>query len=133
MEVEQWEKMQAAYTTPDGFTDKSVRGMWFTFDGRLNRMRYFLRVLPVYLLMGAVWAIMHHVWWLGVLYLPILWSFLSLVSRRAHDLGHSPWGWMIAACLPAVNVFAGLYLLFRHGAHGPNRYGLDPTEYPYDV
>lgn len=133
MKVEQWEEMQAAYGTADGFTDKSVTGMWFTFDGRLNRMRYFLRVLPVYLLMGAVTAISQHVWWLCVAYLPILWSLFSLVSRRAHDLGHRPWPFWIAVCLPLVNLFAGLYLLLRHGEHGPNPYGLDPTEYPYDI
>ncbi len=133
MEVEQWEKQQAAYRTADGFTDKSVKGMWFTFEGRLNRMRYFLRVLPVYLLMGAVYAITHHVVWLAVLYLPILWSLLSLVSRRAHDLGREPWPFWIAVCLPVLNIAVGLYLLFKHGTHGANRYGLDPTEYPYDI
>lgn len=153
MEVEQWEKQQAAYQTADGFTDKSVKGMWFTFEGRLNRMRYFLRVLPVYLLMGAVYAITHHVMWLAVLYVPILWSLLSLVARRAHDLGREPPLFWIAVCLPvaagvaglhlhvglgsaacmAVGAVSGLYLLFKHGTHGANRYGLDPTEYPYDI
>lgn len=134
MDVKDWETMKAVYTTADGFTDKSLKGMWFTFEGRLNRMRYFMRVLPVYLLMGTVTAISRHVLWLMILYLPILWSFYSLVTRRAHDLGLRHTAWIfLAACLPVLNVFTGLYLLFRHGEHGPNEYGMDPTEYPYDI
>lgn len=133
MKIEEWETLQAQYTTSDGFTDRSLKGMWFTFDGRLNRMRYFLRVLPVYLLAGAVIVMMQHIWWMGLVYLPVLWSFMSLVARRAHDLGKSQWFWMIGVCLPVLNVVLGLYLLFKHGERGPNQYGLDPTEYPYDV
>ena len=133
MNGKQWETMKAAYTTSDGFTDRSLKGMWFTFEGRLNRMRYFMRVLPVYLLMGAVYAISIHVPWLAVLQLPILWSFYSLVSRRAHDLGHRPVWFFLAACLPVVNVPMGLYLLFKHGEYGANQYGMDPIEYPYDI
>lgn len=133
MKIEEWETLQAQYTTSDGFTDRSLKGMWFTFDGRLNRMRYFLRVLPVYLLAGAVIVMMQHIWWMGLVYLPVLWSFMSLVARRAHDLGKSQWVWMLSACIPPFAFFVGLYLLFKHGERGPNQYGLDPTEYPYDV
>lgn len=133
MKPEQWEEKQAAYGTDDGFTDRSVKGMWFTFDGRLNRMRYFLRVLPIYLLIGAVGAISQHVFWLVVLYVPLLWSLLSLISRRAHDLGYRPWLLMVLHLLPVTSFLAALYLLFFHGTRGANRFGLDPTEYPYDI
>lgn len=133
MEPKQWDELQAEYGTDDGFTDRSLKGMWFTFDGRLNRMRYFLRALPVYLLLGAVGVIVPYVFWLVVLYVPLLWSLLSLISRRAHDIGYRPWLLMLLHLIPLTSPFTALYLCFVHGAHGPNAYGLDPTEYPYDI
>ncbi len=133
MKMEQWDVQQAAYGKPDGFTDRSLKGRWFCFDGGLNRMRFFIRALPVWLLMGAVWAVAQHVFWLYVVYLPLLWSLLSLVSRRAHDLGRGEWPVIIGTFIPVVNFFLSLYLLFAQGTAGPNEYGLDPLEYPYDV
>lgn len=145
MEPEQWDEMRKKYSTDDGFTSKSVKGMWFTFQGRLNRMRYFLRVMPVLLLQAAISYVVPMFLWIGLLYIPLLWSQLSLISRRAHDMGFRPWLLMILSFIPMllpgvfqlvgllIGMVTQLYLLIMKGDKGPNKFGLDPLEYPFDI
>jgi uncharacterized membrane protein YhaH (DUF805 family) len=51
-------------------------------------------------------------------------AFIPIV-RRLHDLDRSGW-WALFAFVPLVNFIFGLYLLFKRGTEGPNRYGADP-------
>lgn len=152
---ESWEEQQKRYPYGDGFTDKSLRGMWFDFHGRLNRMRYFMRALPVYLLLGAVSAMSGSFPWLAIVYIPLFISLVSLMTRRAHDMNYRPYlllfmflapFWAVLAYLFTGNAifavfilpmnllafFTSVYFLIMKGTKGPNKFGLDPLEYPYD-
>lgn len=123
----------AARRQEDGFSSRTIRGLWFTFGGRLNRMRYFMRVLPVYLLAGAVSSVVEQFFWIGLLYFPILWATLSLISRRSHDMGYRPWLLMILSFIPILGLATTVYLLIMKGDSGPNRFGPDPLEQPFDI
>lgn len=152
---ESWEEQQKRYPHGDGFTDKSLRGMWFDFHGRLNRMRYFMRVLPIYLLLIAASLATKYVAWLAIVYIPLFISLFSLMTRRAHDMNYRPWVllflflmplWtfilllatkevLLAAMMLPMNLLScctSLYFLIMKGTKGPNKFGLDPLEYPYD-
>ncbi|MDD4737447.1 MAG: DUF805 domain-containing protein [Kiritimatiellae bacterium] len=113
---------------PSGMSGKAVGGAvaragWFTTEGRLNRMGYFLRMLCVFpvALVGSV--LCDQVPALGI---PLLGATVVVNAlqgvKRLHDLGQS--GWLILLCLvPIVNVGVGLWLLFGSGDKGVNRYG----------
>lgn len=112
---------------------------WTTYTGRLNRLRYFLRLLvihilavviftPIVLLAAAtndedtiVIALIIAV--LCTLPLDVLLAFCSI--KRAHDLDKS--GWLaLGIFVPYVQVLFYIYLLFFKGTQGPNQYGDDP-------
>ena len=101
----------------------AARTGWFTAEGRLNRMGYFLRMLCVFAVALAGSAVCEPAPALG---LPLLVAAVVLnalqVVKRLHDLGQS--GWLILLCLvPIANVGVGLWLLFGPGEKGFNRYG----------
>lgn len=115
----------------DGFSDTSLTGLFFTFKGRLNRKRYFLRLL----LLGIVeWLLFRLVDGFGldaaslVIMIPCWLASFSLISRRAHDTGHSAVLFLVLWIIPMINLLAGLYLLFREGDIGSNEYGPDPLQ-----
>lgn len=145
MAPEQWDEMRKQYTTDDGFTSRTVKGIWFTFEGRLNRMRYFQRILPVFLLSLALSQVLSYFLWLGVFYIPLVWAQLTLITRRAHDMGFRPWALIAMSFLPPllpgifsivgflIYIITQLYLIIMKGDVGANKYGLDPLEYPSDI
>ncbi len=100
---------------------------WFTAEGRLNRMSYFLRVLcvlPVALL-GSGLCESAPAFGLPLLIAAVSVNALQAV-KRFHDLGQS--GWMFLLLLvPVVNLFVGLWLLFGPGVVGSNQYGPKPV------
>lgn len=115
----------------DGFSDTSLTGLFFTFKGRLNRKRYFMRLL----LLGIIeWLLFRLVDGFGldptslVIMIPCWLASFSLISRRAHDTGHSAALFLVLWIIPIINVLAGLYLLFREGNTGANEYGPDPLQ-----
>ena len=137
---------QAGYNPPymqPGIRPESVEESlkWTTYNGRLNRMRYFLRSLALGLgsgvvaFIGALFAILAmdldkasaqlvaYVFCVPVFVL----SWFNSV-KRAHDLDKS--GWMVLLTIvPIVNIIFGLYLLFAKGTEGPNQYGEDMLRY----
>ena len=60
-----------------------------------------------------------------VLNVVALWANVSLVLRRLHDLDKGAIGvvWMF---IPIANLIFSLYILFKKGTPGDNRYGPDP-------
>lgn len=42
--------------------------------------------------------------------------------RRLHDIDMSGW-WLLLSLVPLVNLFFILYMLFKRGTEGPNRFG----------
>lgn len=58
----------------------------------------------------------------------LIWFYFYLILsiKRLHDLNQS--GWLcLLNCIPILNLFFGLYLIFARGTAGGNRYG-DPRE-----
>ena len=129
------------YNGSDGFSDTSLKGLFFDYNGRLNRKRYFFR--------GAVLGCLQTTltWILDAIGLSTMEIFsisaatliatvvtyigsFSLVARRAHDVGRDSIFFIILMFIPIVNVISGLYLLFKKGDTGPNRFGPDPLEHP---
>jgi len=99
---------------------------------RLNRQSYFLwrlTTIPFYLV--ANWAESGEA--LGAMF-----GFLCvaiaietvLVIGRLHDLNYSGWisipFLLVALFVPPLGMIAGLYLLFKKGTEGKNKYGEDP-------
>lgn len=120
-----------------------------SFEGRLNRKPYFLRLLAVCVINSIILEIVTFI--LGiivavisesssglgmvltvllyvitfVLCLPAVVIGSSLVIRRCHDNNWS--GWLYLLCwVPLVNIIFGTVLLFKPGTPGPNRFGPDP-------
>jgi len=95
---------------------------WFTFQGRLPRMAYFLRMLAVFpvALFGFGLAAAAPVVSLPLIVL----TFILLVpqsAKRLHDMNQS--GWLYLLCIiPLVH----LWLVFGPGTEGPNQYGPKP-------
>lgn len=126
-------------TTPHYKEDVTIREIFLTSEGRLNRWRYFCRsmmlaapALLLYLILlgldygnsadGAVGA-------LGVLFycLFMIVPSVMLAVRRLHDLNKSGW-YYLAIFVPFVNLPFSLYVIFAPGTVGANKYGADPLE-----
>jgi uncharacterized membrane protein YhaH (DUF805 family) len=108
---------------------------FFTANGRLRRRDYFLRVLGLYALAFAIYAVP------GLLYqaevpsgvalaalagiVAVLYLTMVQVALRLHDLDLRAWWWLVAF-LPGLSYVLGAGLQFVQGTIGPNRFGLDP-------
>jgi len=57
--------------------------------------------------------------------LPMTIGSIMAGIRRLHDLNRSGW-FMLIVLIPIVDVIFGLYMLFRRGTEGSNKYGEDP-------
>lgn len=124
---------------------------YFAFSGRLNRKPYICRSIAVtffsialaFLLFFAfagfppsrqykhpefVWI---HVTLLLLIMVLTIWIGFSLGVRRCHDVEKSGW-WLLLGMVPYINIVWGLYLIFKRGTVGPNRYGDDPIRNDYD-
>lgn len=124
---------------------------YFAFSGRLNRKLYICRSIAVtffsialaFLLFFAfagfppsrqykhpefVWI---HVTLLLLIMVLTIWIGFSLGVRRCHDVEKSGW-WLLLGMVPYINIAWGLYLIFKRGTVGPNRYGDDPIRNDYD-
>ena len=116
---------------------ESIKDMFFSYRGRLNRKRYILRVLLVSVLMGLINGGMEvmlesdstalHIVSLLLLLVVLAGgvSSIMLAIRRWHDLGKSGW-YTLLALIPLVNFFVTIYLWVKKGTDGPNAYGDDP-------
>ncbi len=132
MTWEEWDEQAKAYAgEPDGFTDRSPVGLWFTYKGRLNRMRYFCRVVPIWMAAGGVASLAASTSeYANVLFFVILAAQFSLITRRAHDMGFRPWILLFMSCIPVLNALTTLYCIIMRGDREPNRYGMPPAEWP---
>ena len=120
-----------------------------SFEGRLNRKPYVLRLLAVSVINSIIMEMVTFI--LGlivaviaessselgmlltvllyvvtfVLCIPAVVIGSSLAIRRCHDNDWS--GWLYLLCfVPLVNIIFGTVLLFKPGTPGPNRFGPDP-------
>ena len=112
--------------------------MFFRYDNRLNRKRYFLRATFLWMVALTLTMIIdpeaNPVVALFVYIISMIPCFMLLI-RRLHDLNRPGW-WCIGEFIPIVNVVLSIYVTFFKGTDGPNRYGPDPltvTEGPFDM
>jgi uncharacterized membrane protein YhaH (DUF805 family) len=128
------------------------KGSYLVFHGRLNRKRYILRKLALWMVrfvLGLLNAgsIIHDIIKgnvveinpASIFYLLFsgkqliftclalfLWIVsLSLTVRRLHDLEYSGW-YYFALLIPLVHLYFWFRLVFCKGTTGPNRFGPDP-------
>lgn len=123
----------------DSSADKEAvfKELFFTSEGRLNRKSYIYRSFFLSIVLCVVQGVLTFAaetfgtlellfavaaFALGVFQLA---ANIMLGVRRLHDLDKSGW-WMLLLCVPLVNLFFALYLLFFKGTEGPNEYGEDP-------
>ncbi len=132
-----------------------IKFAFFSFRGRLGRLAYFGYGLLAFLLGGILMAIGgalagYNAYGAAVVPLAagvvvIIWSSAAITIKRLHDMDlsgiHLWWIYGISALgaalqqvsqglsivLGAVNFGVGIWLLFKRGTNGDNRYGPPPV------
>ena len=102
------------------------------FDGRINRAKFWLGVVAIWVVEIIVFMIAAAVgsgaFWLltNLLILLLLWPALAVAIKRWHDRGKSGW-WVLIGLIPIIGFFWVLIECgFLPGDEGPNEYGPDP-------
>ena len=116
---------------------ESIKDMFFSYRGRLNRKPFILRGLLLSVLSSVMSTIMTemteasstvmHLLALLPLILMVVLSVgtFMLIIRRWHDLGKS--GWLsLLMLIPLLNFLVLIFLWVKKGTDGPNAYGDDP-------
>ena len=125
------------YQAPVNLSQREFEEKYLTFDGRLNRKPYALRLLC--LLGSAIGIGLLAVLILSligsnnndtqiitqIVLIPFTYSFPLLTIRRLHDLDKSGWFYLVML-VPLINLIFLIYLLFVKGTGGTNRFGSDP-------
>lgn len=113
----------------------------FSYAGRLNRLPYLIRTMFLYIVPALIvryanaWSdqqvnpplLLAKVLLVGVVIVVIV-SWLQAV-KRLHDLDMSGW-YTLIFLVPVLNVVFQLYLLFKKGSDGSNRYDEEPLVRP---
>lgn len=120
-----------------GAQKETIKEMFLTTQGRLNRKPYILRGLFLWILSLVTSGVMDVTsesdslvmnllsLVVFVLFIALGVATIMLVIRRWHDLGKSGW-FTLLLFIPLVNLFVALYLWVKKGDEGPNEYGDDP-------
>ena len=116
---------------------ESIKDMFFSYRGRLNRKPFILRGLLLSVLSSVMSTVMTemteasstvmHLLALLPLILMVVLSVgtFMLIIRRWHDLGKS--GWLsLLMLIPLLNLLVLIFLWVKKGTDGPNAYGDDP-------
>jgi uncharacterized membrane protein YhaH (DUF805 family) len=121
-----------------------MKSLLFSFQGRVNRAKFWLANLGLAVLEGIVFGVaggtmasgdpsdisMSSFGVMGIiaflLFIVFFWIGLAIAVKRWHDRGKSGW-WVFIAFVPVIG---GLWYLvecgFLKGTAGPNAYGPDP-------
>lgn len=104
---------------------------FFLIKGRLRRKHYLIRSIllsiPLVFLLEVANATnddsLNLI--LGITVI-ITWIIIAIQSiKRLHDINMSGW-WYLLFLVPYANIVFGLYILFKNGTSGSNKYGSDP-------
>jgi len=125
----------------------------FTFDGRINRAKYWLAVVIYFVVLliaaGLMFALpgMIGIILMGIIYLAVLVSGIAVGIKRLHDCDKSGWWLLVFYVVPsvlsaaatnmdasivlnlaslAVTIWGIVQLGFLRGTLGANRFGPDP-------
>ena len=104
--------------------------LFFQFDGRINRAKWWLGVVGLWVAQGIIFAIFGRsdagFTIAGLIYLLLLWPLLAIYVKRFHDRDKSGW-WVLIGLIPIIGFFWLLIELgMLEGTAGPNQYGPDP-------
>jgi len=104
----------------------------FDFNGRINRGKFWLGMVVIYVVPWIFWMIALAVnsaviyTLLGLVYLLIIWPALAISVKRWHDRDKSGW-WVLIAFVPLIGwLWALIETGFLEGTSGDNQYGSDP-------
>jgi len=103
----------------------------FSFSGRYNRAKYILATLFVTVILFLVLIVSvssspsSYKEIEGPFLLISFVIFSPITVKRLHDLDKSGWYYLFFI-VPGLNIIFGLFILFKKGTQGPNKYGLDP-------
>jgi uncharacterized membrane protein YhaH (DUF805 family) len=104
----------------------------FSFDGRLARrtfLIYYAVIVVIYIAASLIGKASGHPL-LSVLVSIILFiSTAGLYVKRCHDRGRSGWFYLLG-CIPIINLWVFIELIFLRGQRGENKYGPDPLAQP---
>ncbi len=101
--------------------------LFFQFDGRINRAKWWLGAVILWVVEGIIFAIVRdNTGIVSLVSLVFLWPSLALGIKRFHDRDKSGW-WVLIGLIPIIGFFWLLIELgFLEGTKGPNQYGPDP-------
>ncbi|MDP2078283.1 MAG: DUF805 domain-containing protein [Sulfuricurvum sp.] len=114
---------EAAHKTDSYEQTPELNWIWalFSFNGRINRMRYWLYFLLSVAIIFPFVAIGKVIPLIGFGYAIFFsWASFALMVKRFHDLGKSGW-FAIIGLIPLVYIILG----FIEGTRGDNKYGID--------
>jgi uncharacterized membrane protein YhaH (DUF805 family) len=98
------------------------------FSGRYNRAKYIKMTLLVAIPIAVVMVLASELASQGFILALNLVAFVALspiTIKRLHDVDMPDWIFLLFL-VPGANIILGLYLLFKKGTQGPNKYGPDP-------
>lgn len=108
--------------------------LFFQFDGRINRAKFWLGIVGIWIVEAIVFAIITPlgldstigVILLLVLAVAVIWASLAISIKRWHDRDKSGW-WVLIALIPLIGpIWALIETGFLPGTDGANQYGPDP-------
>ena len=112
--------------------------LFFGFDGRINRGKYWAGVLTLAVIQAIVAGVARDsagtglAIWYALVVLVLIWPYLAIAVKRWHDRDKSGW-WVLIALIPIIGwLWALIETGFLLGTDGPNQYGpnpLDPSTY----
>ena len=92
----------------------------FAFDGRINRAKFWLGIVIVWVTMLVFSGIA------GALNSSFGWLMFAISIKRWHDRDKSGW-WVLIGFIPIIGaIWALVETGFLEGTQGPNQYGPDP-------
>lgn len=114
---------------------QTMAGSLFSFQGRVGRVKYWVTIIPLFLISFAITIVMALATDRGgsggfailalFFYVPAIWIVLATYVKRWHDLGKS--GWMtLTLLIPYVNLLILLILGLWPGTSESNKYGEVP-------
>ncbi|WP_198264465.1 DUF805 domain-containing protein [sulfur-oxidizing endosymbiont of Gigantopelta aegis] len=142
---------QNPYSTPEAVLNSAhqekYQPKFFSFSGRIGRLRYLAYSFGATILLFIVMAILMAIVGvlganvdmnqgempLGVIFVIGLYYVFSIVlavmfgKRRLNDLDKSGW-WFLLFLVPVLNLVLVIYILFFSGSEGSNNFGHEPIE-----
>jgi len=104
----------------------------FSFEGRINRAKFWLGVAILYVVPWVLFIIAAAVnssflWILvSLVVLVMIWPGLAISIKRWHDRDKSGW-WILIGFIPLIGpIWALVETGFLEGTPGPNQYGPNP-------